>query len=55
MGVQLIEVILVDRFGLWQPQNVERNSVVGAEVAVEQVGLHPEEKANNVYSFFCEI
>ena len=39
MRVQLVEVVLVDRLGLGQPQDVEGNPAVG--VAVEEVGLHP--------------
>ena len=39
MCMKLVQMVLVNSFGLGQPQDVVRNSVVG--VAVEEVGLHP--------------
>ncbi len=44
MCVKLIEMVLVDGLGLGQPEDVERDAIVGAEVTVKQVGLHPEDE-----------
>jgi hypothetical protein len=55
MCVKLIEMVLVDGLGLGQPENVERDSIVGAEVTVEQVGLHPEDEQTFIYYFFRQL
>jgi hypothetical protein len=53
MRVKLIEMVLVNGLGLGQPEDVERDAIVGAEVTVEQVGLHPEDK--KTFITFCHI